>query len=354
MNFPKQIDSRRQILLCSLTCLALTVFMFGPSLWLMRGYHPGTFQWDRAHAYLLQCENPFRRDIEPAMFWRLLLPVVCHAAGLTGQAALLVPFAGVLALSVYVVVLLRRRLADARFVFGGSLMFTTTSGVLVPLHWFGVNDAWAWLGQLAVAFGAAPWAIPLACLLAPWVDERFIIGLPLALVVRFAERGERLAWRRLAAPGLWLIPYAAIRLAFSFNPVVAKATESFLVHHITWQTAVILPWAPLGWWMGLRAAWVPAIFAVNRQRWILGGTAAATAVISLMLAADISRSIAILAPLSLLGLILFARQRPDLAPRAALCVGVANLFIPAAHVVYTKFDLINPLPVEILRLLRGS
>jgi hypothetical protein len=328
--------------------------MFGPSLWLMRGYHPGTYQWDRAHTFLLQCEMPFRRDIEPAMFWRLLLPMVCHAAGLTGRAALLVPFAGVLALSVYVVALLRRRLADARFVFGGSLMFATTSGVLVPLHWFGVGDAWVWLGQLAVAFGTAPWAIPLACLLAPWVDERFIIGLPLALVVRSAERGERPTWRGLMTPGLWLIPYAAIRLAFSFNPLVAKATETFLVHQISWQTAVILPWAPIGWWMGLRAAWVPAIFAINRQRWILGGTAAATAAISLMLAADISRSIAILAPLSLLGLILFARQRPDLAPRGALWVGIANLFIPAAHIVYTKIDLIYPLPVEILRLLRRS
>lgn len=349
-----QIRSKRDILLCALVSIAITVFVFSPRLWLMRHYMPGTFQWDRAHTYLLQCKAPFRRDIEPAMLWRLLVPLVCYTAGLAGKAPLLVPFAGVLALAIYVVVLLRRRQADARFVFGGSLLFTTTSGILVPLHWFGMNDAWVWLGQLAVAFGSASWAIPLACLLGPWVDERFIIGLPLALLVRAVDRGERLSWRNVATVGLWLIPYAAVRIAFSLNPSEIQATRGFLTYHILSQAAVILPWAPLGWWMGLRGAWVPAVYALNRRRLALGCVALATALVSLALAADISRSIAILAPLALLGLFLLARDHPDTAPRFTLGLGLLNLAIPAAHVVYTKFDLINPLVIELVRLLRGA
>jgi hypothetical protein len=354
MNFPREIQSRRQVVFCALTCLALTFFVFSPRLWLMRSYLPGTYQWDRAHTYLLQCEDPFRRDIEPAMYWRLLPPLVCHVAGFTGRAPLLLPFAGVLALAIYVTVLLRRRLADTRFVFGGTLMFTTTSGVIVPLHWFGMNDAWVWLGQLTVAFGSARWTIPLACLLTPWIDERFIIGLPLALLVRAADRGPRFTWQQGLVVVGWLAPYAAVRIAFSFNPAVTVATEKFLTYHILRQTAVILPMAPIGWWLGLRAAWVPAIFALNRERWMLGGITAITAAVSLMLAADISRSIAILAPLSLLGLFVFARLRPELAPRATLGVGLANLVLPAAHVVHTKLDVISPLPLELLRLLRGN
>ncbi len=134
--------SPSRIFLCALACLAITLTVFAPRLWLMRTYLPGTFQWDRAHTFLLQCEDPFRRDIEPAMLWRVLPPLVCHYAGLTGKAPLVVPLIGVLILVSYVAVLLRRREPAPRFVFGGTLLVTTTSAVLVPLHWFGMNDAW--------------------------------------------------------------------------------------------------------------------------------------------------------------------------------------------------------------------
>jgi hypothetical protein len=68
----------------ALACLALGMFFFAPQLWLMTEYQPGTFQWDRARTFLLQCEIPLRRDIEPAMHWRLLPPLVCHALHLRG------------------------------------------------------------------------------------------------------------------------------------------------------------------------------------------------------------------------------------------------------------------------------
>ena len=45
-------------------CLLLSILFFAPRLWLMRDYVPGSFQWDRAHTFLLQCEQPLRRDIE--------------------------------------------------------------------------------------------------------------------------------------------------------------------------------------------------------------------------------------------------------------------------------------------------
>jgi hypothetical protein len=359
MNSSRPFSTWVQAVLIALVCLALSLVFFSPRLWLLRSYLPGTYQWERAHTYLLQCEAPFRRDVEPAMYWRLLPPLVCHALGLKGSLPLALPWAGVVALTAYVAILLRRRLANGRFVFGGTLMFACTSGVIVPLHWLGMNDAWVWLGQLAVAFGAAPWTIPAACLLTPWVDERFIIGLPLALLVRSAELDDAAAGRPRLDGKLWLrafcwlLPYAGLRLAFSFNPTVLHATREFLWYHVVNQAVIILPWAPLGWWMGLRAAWVPASLAIFQRRWPLGATAALTGIVSLLLAADVSRSIAILAPLSLLGLMILSRRQPELAPRFALWVGLANLFIPAAHIVYNKVDLISPLPLELIRLWRA-
>jgi len=352
MTTPKTAHSLRLALLCTFGSLALSVLFFAPRLWLMRDYLPGTFQWDRAHTFLLQCEAPFRRDIEPAMLWRLLPPFVCHVLGLRGWAAFAIPWLGAVAATFYVARLHIQRLADARFVFGGTLLFATTSAVLVPIGWLGLNDGWIWLGLLAAAFARSRWTVLIACLLCPFVDERFIIGLPLALAVRNTDSRARFNWRILV-PLIGLLPYVAVRLAFSFDPAISGPTKGFLTASLH-QAVFLVPWAPLAWWMGLRAAWLPAASACLERPWLLGGGAAATLVVCMMLASDMSRSAAILTPLVLLGGFTFAARRPDLAPRVALTTGIANVLIPAAHVTLTKFDPINNLAIELFRLLRSS
>jgi hypothetical protein len=321
----------------------------------MRDYVPGTFQWDRAHTFLLQCEQPMRRDIEPAMFWRLLPPLVAHALRLPGKTPFALPWLGVLVATGYVAVLFRRRLEDWRWIAGGTILYATTSAVIVPVGWLGINDAWVWLGLLAVAFGKAPWATPLACLLCPWVDERFVIGFPLAWLVRRCDAPEGWSWRAVLS-GLWLAPYAALRIWLMRNDgTVGMATQNFLSGQIR-STAGLAYMIPLGWWMGLWAAWAGVAYAglaVRRDlrlTWVVA--LAGTAVVSVILASDLSRSIAIIMPVVLQGCFSYARIQPGRAPKLLLALGIINLLIPAVHVVYTKIDLINPLPVEIVRLFR--
>jgi hypothetical protein len=336
-------------------CLALSVLFFAPRLWLMTEYLPGTFQWDRAHTYLLQCEQPLRRDVEPAMLWRLLPPLVAHACALPGKTPLALPWLGVIACMVYVAVLFRRRLPDLRYVYGGTLLFATTSAVLVPVGWFGINDAWVWLGLIAVAFGESAWALPVAALLCPWIDERFIIGFPLAWFVRCLNRDDPL-WSRPVLSGLWLMPYVAMRFALGGNPVGGGASTAFLQAQL--GAAAVIPFAPLGWWMALRAGW--AAVALGIWSLPIAGRCLATAVVGITLlvmlglASDLSRSAAILTPIVLWGCFVLARRFPAQAPRVLLAAGLINLLLPAAHVVHTKIDLISPLPLELFRLLRGG
>ena len=339
----------------ALLALALSIGFFAPRLWLMKAYVQGSFQWDRAHTFLQQCEQPFRRDIEPAMLWRLLPPLVAHTLHLPGKSPLALPWLGLLAATTYAAVLLRRRLDDTRFVLGGTLLFATTSAVLVPVGWLGMNDAWVWLGLLAVAFGRATWAAPLACLLCPWVDERFIIGFPLAWLVARLERNEPLFSRSLLT-ALWLLPYAAIRLMLDRHDATAStATQAFLRTQVS-QSLQLLPLVPLGWWMGLRAAWAAAGYALwtlRRARLVLvGATLLGTLAISVLLASDLSRSVAIAVPLVLFGCCELARRQPGVAPRIVLALGMINLLIPAAHLTYAHIDPINPLPLELVRFLR--
>lgn len=345
----------RRITVITAACLVLSVMFFAPRLWLMRHYVKGSFQWDRGHTFLLQCEQPLRRDIEPAMQWRLLPPLACHALRLPGNMPLALPWLGIVAATAYAAVLFRRRLDDWRFVMGGTLLFATTSAVLVPVGWLGMNDAWVWLGLLAVAFARARWAAPLACLLCPWIDERFIIGFPLAWLVGRHERGTGWSWPA-TREALWLLPYAALRLWLTRQDAVANtAMHQFLADHLR-QTVLLVPLVPLGWWMGLRAAWLAVAYAcwtTPPRRRLLGAiTLAATTGASVVLAADLSRSIAILMPVVFLGCFEYARRSPAGAPRALLLLGVANLLIPAAHLTYVHIDPINPLPIELWRLLR--
>ncbi len=348
------VNPRRLVLIVSAS-LALSVLFFSPRLWLMKSYVAGSFQWDRAHTFLQQCEQPLRRDIEPAMLWRLLPPLVAHTLHLPGNTPLALPWLGLFAATTYAAVLLRRRLDDPRFVFGGTLLFATTSAVLVPVGWLGMNDAWVWLGLLVVAFGRAPWAAPLACLLCPWVDERFIIGFPLAWLVARLERSEPL-FGKPTLYALWLVPYALIRLTVSRHDAAASESTAVFLHLQVTQSLQLLPLVPLGWWMGLRAAWVAVAYALWDLPRTRGALAAAillgTLGISVLLASDLSRSAAIATPLVLAGCFALARRHPAQAPRLMLILGVINLIIPAAHLTYVHIDPINPLPIELIRLFR--
>ena len=343
--------SFRRVILIVCGSLTLSVLFFAPRLWLMKVYVPSSFQWDRAHTFLQQCEQPLRRDIEPAMLWRVLPPLVAHALHLPGRTPLVLPWFGLLAATTYAAVLLRRRLDDTRFIFGGTLLFATTSAVLVPVGWLGMNDAWVWLGLLVVAYGRAKWSVPLAGLLCPWVDERFIIGYPLAWLVARQDRNEPIMGRPLLTT-LWLLPYTAIRLLINRQDESADA----FVHQQLTTSLQLLPLVPLGWWMGLRAAWAAVAYALwNFPRSRLAGTGLAllgTLGISVSLASDLSRSVAIATPLVLAGCFALARRHPAQAPRVLLILGVINLLIPAAHLTYVHIDPINPLPIELFRLLR--
>jgi hypothetical protein len=348
--------SARKLALIVAVSLALSVTFFSPRLWLMREFVEGSFQWARAHTFLLQCEQPLRRDIEAAMHWRLLPPLVCHLLHVPAKTPLILPWLGVIVATTYVAVLFRRRLNDWRFVAGGTLLFATTSSVLVPVGWLGMNDAWVWLGLLVVALGRTRWSLAVACLLCPWIDERFIIGFPLAWLLRRYERNEPTRSGALLEAA-WLLPYAALRLWLARHDSTANAaTEQFLASHLK-QTSILVPLAPLGWWMGLRAAWFAVAFAAwaapHGRRFLGAIVLVGTMAVSLTLAADISRSIAIIVPVAIYGCFELADRFPLVAPRAVLALGAANLVIPAAHLTYLHIDPINPLPVELFRFIRS-
>ncbi len=356
MTLPNATSNTKLVGIVALS-LALSVFFFSPVLWIVRQPTPGSYQWDRALTFLRQCEDPLRKDIETAMQWRLLPALASHTLRLPGYAPLALPWLGAVAATAYVAMLFRRRCADPRAVLGGTLVFVSTSAVIVPLGLLGLNDAWVWLGLLAVAFGRSGCALPIACLLCPWVDERFIIGFPLAWCVARVDRGE-LFFSRAMLHGLWLLPYAAIRILLSCAGFGDSEAQAGFLAYVLYSFPGIAPLIPLGWWFGLRGGWLGVAFAIwscpARYRVIGGLTLVTTLGLTAVLAHDLSRSVAIIVPLVLLGGFEFIRLYPARAPHVLLVTGIVALLLPAAHVIYHTIQPISPLPLETIRILRSN
>jgi hypothetical protein len=283
------------------------------------------------------------------MRWRLLPPLIAHLASLPGKTPLLIPWLGLIAATTYVARILQLHSDDWRFVLGGTLLFATTSAAIVPITWFGINDAWVTLGLLIITFERSPLALAGAALLCPWVDERFIIGLPLAWTAGCLYRGEPLVSRRFVLMGTALAPYVLLRLGLSsmYAVGVERAHLSSQVN----QLLVSFKYGYLGWWMGLRAAWAPiAFFMLTVRRPFLFATIfLITAAVMISLTEDQSKSAAIATPVAILGLLSIRRDYPIIAPKVVLALGIIGLLLPATHVGNRSIVPYDNLLVELVR-----
>ena len=222
---------------------------------------------------------------------------------------------------------LQRHCASWRFVLGGTLLFATTSAVIVPIGWYGMNNSWVWLGLLVIALARSPVALVAACLFCPWVDERFIIGVPLAWTGRCVYNNEQLISRTAFLVAAALVPYVALRLGISAYFGI-RTESAFLAQYL--QLLASFKYGYLGWWMGLRAAWAPIafLFLTVQRPYVLAAVFLLTAAVMMALTADQSRSAAIVAPIIILGLVSIQRHYPDFAPRAAIWLGILGLILP--------------------------
>jgi hypothetical protein len=345
-----------------IAALGLSLFFFSPKYWLMVHPVPESLEWNRAFSFLHQCADPFDQKVEPAMRWRLLPPLVAHAAGLTGMAALAIPYLGLLALLSYWTAAAERLFSDRLTAFLLTILLGSTSAVITVTGWLGLNDAWFLLGVVAVAAGTGWPSLIFSSLLAPWVDERFLLALPLALFCRWWLSGRPLGFhRKISCAALALLPYLGIRTVLSLRGHDHTSSQ-FLIGALR-VVPIYLPFGRLGWWMGYRAAWIILLLAPmewwsNASRLTffagLGCTLAGFGCIT-VLASDLSRSTNLLLPLLFCGA--RALQRRTAAPeRTYIWLGAttaANLLIPYVAVTYTKMALVWGFPLELIRLYKN-
>ncbi len=342
----------------------------------------GMLEVRRGASVLAQMADPGAAIADPlhgAIRWRLLFPLLGHVAHLPGAALFALAPLGCLLTLAFMVTVLRRSGFSHREAGLGAVVLGATSWFFTSVSWLGYYDSWLVLGLLLVAFARSPWAVWLACVWAPWVDERFVLGALLALLCRhvvaiFTGAGAPAArtWRRdYAIAAALLAAFVAVRLGWLGGPPGSTTTVKGYLATLDGQQ---VPWTRFlfGAWSGLRIAWV-LVGAAVALAWPRPGPALLLAAaiiivvaVGLGTAQDLSRSMMMVLPVALLGLLLARGRWTDgvrtFLPGAAL----AALVLPGHHVMTDRVNpvfylyhelaaLQNPPPAAMpeLRILRG-
>lgn len=326
----------------------LAAVCFAPRFWLWAaaGLPLGDFiavqpEFHRAAFALRQLEDPWQRIADPTnrvIEWRLLFPVVAHALKLPPGLYLALPALGVLAALGVAAAALWRATKDPLLTLGGTVLAATSSWFFVSTGWLAYFDAWLVAALVLATFSSSRVTLALAALLAPWIDERFLLALPLCFVLRPALAAADSDRRRLAGDAAALaggvLPYVAVRLGAEWFGWRATAAGY-------WGERALLPAGPLvllwGAWNGLRLGWfavaAPLRHLPGRMRLTVAGVAAATLAVNLLVADDLSRSVSVLVPLLLAGLVWAHRAGATRARWLAAGLALGNLVLPAEHVI---------------------
>lgn len=287
--------------------------------------------------------------------WRLLIPAVGHMLRLPDWCTLGLAHLGCLAWIVALVELGRRQARQAgrspfeafalAIVAGASAPFFASMGLL------GYYDSWLVLALLVVAFAPNRGWVLAACVLGPWIDERFVIGLPLALSVRWfrSEPDPATAWpwfrREACLPLALALGYALLRLKLGGSGSSQTVGEYF--RQFVLNPKVGASDRLVGAWSGLQIGWIlvgAAIVLVGLNRkyrhylptTLLAAAVAGTALVGLFTALDLSRSMALLTPVVPLGWGLANRHQAWARWHLAPVLAATALLVPAYHVMGTS------------------
>ncbi len=373
----------------SLSLVLLINCFLAPRYWLWEhlhfypaSYHP---ELNRALSVEKQVADPWAPVEHPSnriIRFRLLFPLLAHVLHLPFPLFCALPILGTwMALWLAFGLLRGQGLSWVRAA-AWTLLYGTGNWFFVSSGWLCYFDAWVALALLAAVYLPSRIILATVCLFAPLIDERFLLGLPLALLFRVIYDG-RLRQEFVLDVGLAVLsvlPYLLLRLwAWRFLP--EDPSTGYLVQH--WHEAFQRDFRVLlaGAWHGLRIGWLPVLAALGAvlQRQLRAGTwenfsavgvrqvdwrgalfswpcglgaiLAATvftlsAAVSLWIAGDISRSFVIFSPL----VVWLPLRMPDgekkLPGTVLLLLAVAALSLPARHVVASFQIPIQPLLVE--------
>jgi tetratricopeptide (TPR) repeat protein len=351
----------------SLAIFMVTLALFSPRYAYWRGFSSEANslgpEVDRARDLRSQLEYPFARiknSSNQVMQWRILFPTIGYLLNLPEKVFFSLCHVGCLLNLMLILHIGFREFKHRRNAILLTALTATTSWFFVSTGWLGYFDSWYLMGLILISFFRSRAIIPICCLLLPMVNERFIIGLPLAMTIR-ADRLNYLNKENykqfltdIAVGALFIVPFVIVRLTFkqANDEVSGWLLQRFLSLNFLRQ----IPLQYLkGAWFGFGSCWFWLVmylaFSVSRTSKLKSAFTIFvflfTFYVTLFLTGDLSRSMASLLPAVIYGALLFVRKRKpeqrQLSFVLALLLAI-NVVLPSKHIVST-FDIpIRALP----------
>ena len=343
-------------MLSALGAAGITLIFFAPRFWLWpaAGATQSEFiaiqpEFHRAFYALQQLQDPWQRITDGThrvIEWRLLFPAAAHYLRLPAFIYFLLPAVGCLLVLSVVAATTWRETRDRPTVWWATLLCATQSWFFVSTGWLAYFDSWLVLALLGASFARSRWILFGSALLAPWVDERFVLAIPLCLFVRFAmeQPSESTTASSRVADILVILVGVAPYLGTRLTAEIFHWRETSRSY---WENRPLLPASvgimALGAWEGLRFGWfavLGALFGVVRsgKAWLPLSVTLATLVLNLCIADDLSRSASVAVPLVVAGVVLASRLRPIQFRWQLPLICVGNLLFPAAHLIASSSD----------------
>lgn len=347
-------------LLDALLLVVALLVVFSPPWHVYSAYaqlpeYPLTVETRRGEVQLALARAPFSPVTEPyheIVETRLLVPLLAHTLHLPPAAILAGPYVLAVVAVAQMLVFARRRGVSRLVSLGVALLLTVAGWFISSTGWLGYYDSALVVGLLAVSHGRPRWALIVACLLTPWVDERFILALPLAFATRWLGgvdnffSDEPATRRNFRADAITVATLTALYLALRFSiPHYGHGIrlDAYLAEQETLKIG--LGRHLLGLWEGLRFGWIgvaAGLVLLNPPsapwRCVLWAGMLATALTSQLIANDISRSMVVLLPFAFEGAVQASLRLRTRARWALLPLGAAACAIPA-QIVVTDFSL---------------
>lgn len=136
--------------------------------------------------------------------------------GLTSFNVLYIPGFGLLIMLYFWSTQAVRWLQDRLAALLLTILLGTIGGILTITACLGVNAAWFLISLVTLAAGSETRSLVLSSLLSPWIDERFLLGWPLAMFCRWCIQVRPTPYTRIVFLGIGaLLPYIFIRLRYS-------------------------------------------------------------------------------------------------------------------------------------------
>ncbi len=336
-------------------CFATLLFFFSPPwgafrVWARVPEMGGMIEVRRGAAVLQQVQHPgveIADKLHAAIQWRLLFPVIGRGLNLPPVFFFaLAPLGCVLVLA-FIVTVLRRRGASFGFAAVAAIVLGAGSWFFTSVCWLGYFDSWVVLGLLLVAFAEAEWSVWAACVWAPWVDERLVLALPLALLCRWLQRtaaGKPFDLKKeLGVPAALALAFVVVRLGLLGGKSAAGATVGGYFAGLE-NSGAGAGRMGFGVWEGLRVGWIGVVAAClllpRAQAIVIGVAVIALVAIGLGTAQDFSRAMMFVTPVALFGAVLALgrlEKLPRWLPGAAAALA---LVLPAYHVMSNQ---VNPI-----------